>query len=692
METTPKKMSLTGRIQVAAARLKDAAKERVSRVTDKGLLPWAWGGAIVAAAALAVSFHGKSEFFYGIVANREQVISFQYPVEIVRIHAVEGKAVSSGQPILEVRRYDLSSGQDTLDEKIRRFGLEKKESAATLGSQVANLVAKREAALADLDSQIHALERKVRALESVSGVEKKSDDGVRIDPAELVDLKQKRHFTDKAIQAEINNLKSQLAAGSRPIDAQIAELEKTKTESLRQSGALKVGALFDGRVSSVNFRPGELVPAYQPILTVLSLAPRDIKGYVHENVLNDVKIGQTVYVKSIGTDRIQLTLEAVVEGMGNRIVEYPVRLRRNQAVTAWGREVVVKLKNEENSLLFGEKVEMSLVRKTDWASLMGSAYASNRANANTVITNTQTTSDGFAQALTSDNEKIQADAVEASGIWWNAKESHYLMVSDEDYDKKPGIFIVNANMRITDQLAMLNPTQIGDLESISSDGDYVYALSSQSHNRQDKLKGKRKQLVRFQYQQNKVTFQQEVDLYDVLVRLSREQPQSKLSTFLAKALNEGSIDIESHFVRDNNLYLGFKSPYGDGDSTVIIELSNVAAIFSGLKTVGKVWKEINLVDPETGRPARLSDMILVKDTLFLLGVSKMAVKSSHLWSYQLQDSKLTMRKKFTGIAAEGLAYRPDTATLMVVFDEGNKKISKYQSLRLFDIERLGSAP
>ena len=125
---------------------------------------------------------------------------------------------------------------------------------------------------------------------------------------------------------------------------------------------------------------------------------------------------------------------------------------------------------------------------------------------------------------------------------------------------------------------------------------------------------------------------------------------------------------------------------------MIIELSNVAAIFSGLKTVGKIWQEINLFDPETGRPARLSDMILVKDTLFLLGVSKMAVKNSHLWSYQLQDSKLTMRKKFPGIAAEGLAYRPDTATLTVVFDEGNKKISKYQSLRLSDIERSGSAP
>ena len=692
MQTAPKQSPPTGRVHAASVRLLDIAREKVLRVTEKGLLPWAWGGAIVAAAAIGVSFNGKSEFFYGIVGNREQVISFQYPVEIVQIHAVEGKAVSSGQPILEAKRYELSSGQDTLDQKIRRFGLEKKESAVTLGSQVANLTAQREAALADLDSQIHALERKVRALESVSGVEKKSADGVRIDPAELVDLKQKHHFTDKAIQAEINNLKSQLAASSRPIDAQIAELEKAKTESLRQSGALKVGAQFDGRVSSVNFRPGELVPAYQPILTVLSLAPRDIKGYIHENVLNEVKIGQTVYVKSIGKDHTQVTLEAVVEGMGNRIVEYPVRLRRNQAVTAWGREVVVKLKNEEKSLLFGEKVEMSLVRKTDWASLMGSAYATDRTHANTGKNDTQASIDDSARTLTSDNTKIQADAVEASGIWWNAKQSHYLMVSDEDYDKKPGIFIVNANMRITDQLTMLNPTPIRDLESISSDGEYVYALSSQSHNRQDKLTVKRKKLVRFQYQNSSVTFQQEIDLYAVLIRLSQEQPQSRLSTFLTKALKDGEIDIESHFVKAGNLYLGFKAPHGDGESTVIVELSNVAAIFSGVKTVGKIWKEINLFDPETGRPARLSDMILVKDTLLMLGVSKTSAMSSQLWSYRLDDGKLTLRNKFPGVAAEGLAYRPDTATLMVVFDEGNKKISKYQTLRLSDVERSGFAP
>jgi hypothetical protein len=202
--------------------------------------------------------------------------------------------------------------------------------------------------------------------------------------------------------------------------------------------------------------------------------------------------------------------------------------------------------------------------RTDWASWMGSAHATTHTQAKAGKKDSQAASDEFARPLASDNPKIQATAVEASGLWWNAKASHYLMVSDEDYDKKPGIFIVNPNMRITEQLTMLNATPVGDLESISSDGEYVYALSSQSHNRQDKLKAKRKQLVRFQYQQSKVTYQQEVDLYEVLVRLSREQPPSKLSSFLTQALNDGSIDIESHFVRDNNLYLGFKAPHGDG--------------------------------------------------------------------------------------------------------------------------------
>jgi multidrug resistance efflux pump len=681
MEASFKKPSRMNRILATFARSAQTAQDKITQTLAKGLLPMVWGAAIVGAAALATSFHGKSEYFYGIVGSKEQVISFQYPVEIVKVHVVEGKGVATGQQLVEVKRYDLSAGQNTLQEQIKRVSLQKRESTNTLSSQVANLTAQRDASLADVDSQIHAIERKLTALESISGIEKHS---VPANPPELIDLRQKRHSIEKASQAEIANLNSQLNAGSRPIDAQIAELQQIKTESQRQTEALKVGALFDGRVSSINFKVGELVPAYQPILTVHSRTPADIKGYIHENVLNEVKVGQTVWVKSIGSTPVNPTHEAVVEGLGNRIVEYPVRLRRNQAVTAWGREVVVKLKNEDNALLFGEKVELSLVKKSDWPmhTLMGTANA----NTQSTRSNTKIQSDDSPRTMLSDNEKIQTDAVEASGIWWNANESHYLMVSDEVYDNKPAIFIVNENMRITQQLKMHSPIEMDDLESISSDGEYVYVLSSLSYNKNNKLKAKRKKLVRFKYHKDSVTSQQEVDLYEVLVDLGNVQTKTRLSTFLQKALSEHSQDIEAHFVKDGNLYIGFKAPHGDSKTTVIVELSNVATLFSGQKVAGKIWKEIELNDPETGKPSHLSDMVIIKDKIYMLSGTGKSVKNSFLWSYGLEDGKLSMRKKFPGVIAEGLAYRTDIGAMAVVFDEGNQKQSKYQTLKFSDIE------
>jgi multidrug resistance efflux pump len=664
--------------------------DRMVPLTSIGLLPIAWGLAIAATIGLALSFHGKSEFFYGIVGTREQVISFQYPVEIVQIHAVEGKSVGEGQALLEVRRHDLAVGQETLDERIRRFDLEKKETTNTLGSQVKNLAAKREAALADLDGQIHALERKLRALDSVLGHEQKPELASSADSLELRDLQQKRRFTDQAISAEIGNLKSQLSGASRPIDAQIAELQKTKTETVRQADALRVAALFDGRVSSINFRIGELVPAYQPIASVQGLAPRDVKGYVHENVLNEVKIGQTVWVRSITPEHAGMTLEATVEGLGNRIVEYPLRLRRNQAVTAYGREVVVKLKAETNPLLFGEKVEVALAPRREWPNLLTSAHAKAAATDGNSLRaaaakggTPATAQDGVEsglQLLNSNSAAVRADLIEASGLWWNAKESHYLVVSDESHGRGPAIFVVDKNMRVEQQLKMLQPTTtIDDLESISSDGDYVYVLSSMSFNKQDKLKAKRKKLLRMRYQGHQVSEQQEIDLHDVLLRLSQDQPSSQLGTFLTAALRDKSLNVESHFVRSGKLYIGFKSPQAPSGATVIAELDSLAALFAGQKVNAQVWAQIALVDPQTQQAARLSDMTWVNDKLVLLSVSGGSPKRSQLWSYAAGDRQAKLLKQLDGVAAEGVAYRPDNATLTVVFDEGYQAPSKYQT-------------
>ena len=51
-------------------------------------------------------------------------------------------------------------------------------------------------------------------------------------------------------------------------------------------------------------------------------------------------------------------VEGDVVGVGSRIVEYPVRLRKRQDIQIWGREVLIKIP-ENNAFLLGEKVRIS---------------------------------------------------------------------------------------------------------------------------------------------------------------------------------------------------------------------------------------------------------------------------------------------------------------------------------------------
>lgn len=643
----------------------------------KAILPLIWIVALIGIFKLADSFSLKSEHFFGLADNYEQSISFQYPVEIIQTLAVEGEDAQQGMPMLEVRRNDLASSQTTLDEQIRKLELEKEEAKTTITSQVENLKAKKQSTLADIDQQIHAIEARMQlilqnrtVLTDISGISN-NEIPAPLGTKEIADLERKRHYEAQAIQSDIDHLVTQLNSTSRPVDAQIAELKAHETELRRQNKSLKVTAQFNGRIGSINFKAGDLVPAFQPIMTVHSTIPRSVKGYIHENILNEVKIGQTVWVKPTGREHDAKPLEGVVESLGNRIVEYPERLKKDPLVSAWGREVVVRLPNE-NPLLFGEKVDISLSQKKPSFQWLN-AIADHEIPSNKP--------ESLRKSGTS-NTTINMTNIEASALLWNPKEGHYLLLSDEQDNDQPGIFILDKYAGVTERLVMADDTSIDDLESISTDGNYIYVSSSLSYNKKNELKSKRRKLLRFQYQKNKVSTQQEIDLFDVLTTIIKDQPQSKVADFLTQAMDDHSIDIESHFIKDNDLYLGFKAPFTNETSAVILKLNNVEALFADQKITAEIWQTIALKDPDTGEPTQLSDMLLIKDTLMLLSVSRTSTKNSHLWSYIPKDQTLKNLQQFSGVNAEGVTYRPDLEAVVIVFDEGKDNFSKYQTVKL----------
>ncbi len=646
--------------------------------SQKRLLPISWAVAIIAVLMLSSSFNDKSLHFFGIAGEPEQSINFQYPVEVVQFFVTEGAEVKQGQNILAVKRHELDTKLIRINQEIRQFQLQKQETTSANNSQLTNLTAKKETIIADMDYQIHALEQRLKInrdmVRSISG--RRASKKLVAGNTELNDLKRKRHYSVAAVQAQIDHLVEQLSAANRPIDIQINELHTRRDSLQQQNVSLKVKAQFDGRIGSINFKPGELISPFQAIMSVHSRIPRYVKGYIHEFVLNDVKVGQKVWIKSIAFDDEKNTLAGVVESLGNRIVEYPERLKKNPMVQAWGREVVVRMNSLKNPLLFGEKVQVFLEPPDNDYQV-----------ANIINTAVASIHGAFAKpsgsAILSSNPAINAGDIEASGLLWNAKTDHYLLISDETSNQQLPLFIMDQKGVVSVRLSMQNMSaqSIDDLESISSDGDRIYILSSLSHNKKDRLKNKRKLLTRFNYQQQAITELQQIDLYKVLgaIKDSRSTP-AKLALFLDQAITDHSMDIESHFVKNNTLYLGFKSPFTDASKALIIKINDLEALFAGVISEAQIWKSLNLADPETGEPMQLSDMLMVGDDLFITGVSRSSSRKSVLWRYLPKQQTLENIQQFPGLKAEGISYHPEKSMFTVVFDNNGNTPSSYLTI------------
>ncbi len=278
--------------------------------------------------------------------------------------------------------------------------------------------------------------------------------------------------------------------------------------------------------------------------------------------------------------------------------------------------------------------------------------------------------------LKSANSAIQAKNIEASGIVWNPDNSHYLIVSDEIFKKQSNVFVMDEEGLISANLQLQDNETIDDVESISLDNSYIYILSSLSHNEQGNLKASRKKFIRFKYLNQQIVEQQDIDLYEILKTVKDTNADQTLVDFLNKGFKNNSLDIESHFVRNNTLFLGFKSPSAGNGSSMIIKINDVEALFSGILPQLEIVKIIRLFDPETDKSMQLSDIMEVNGQLFMLSVSRSGAQKSILWHFQPTENTLEVIQEFSGLQAEGLTYNPEFSLITVVFDEG-KSTSKY---------------
>ncbi len=317
---------------------------------------------ILAVMSITVYFKNKASIFFGIAESREIAINSENAVEVGEIYVGQGQAIEVGDPLIKLINPELSLKINNISHELDELKAQNDLNTGSLQYKLNQLKAEKAAREDEFQTQIrelgaqYELNKKLTSkLKSIDTLKKNGEDNNPINPIQLKiqNLKNEMDHSLRQIQMQIDELKSGMSKDENPLGIKINSLEQELALLKEDEIKLKITSPIKGVIGSVNYKQGEKVSPFTTLLTLHNKAPSYIKGYIHEKIYSKVQNGQSVKVFS--TSGKSNYVKGEIVGVGSRIVEYPIRLRKRQDIQIWGREVVIKIP-EENSFLLGEKV------------------------------------------------------------------------------------------------------------------------------------------------------------------------------------------------------------------------------------------------------------------------------------------------------------------------------------------------
>jgi hypothetical protein len=432
----------------------------------------------------------------------------------------------------------------------------------------------------------------------------------------------------------------------------------------------------------VKFKDGEKVSPFDTILTLHTTSPSYAKGYIHENLYSQIKIGDTVTVTPV-TDKTQVMFGNVV-GVGSRIVEYPVRLLKRPDVQVWGREVLIKLPNN-NALLLGEKV---LISPLDASRIKLPVFQKQQVMVNDTINTIEEMPKIPVNPDIKDikvNVDLTKETIEASGLAFLPDIASYIVISDETEGKTPFLFLMDENGNVGEKIKIDGLSEINDMESITTnDQHFYYILSSQSYNKKGKCPPARKLFIRVQRDGKSFKLDRSIYLFDLLQTAASKTADPRLTEFVNQSALDQSVDVEGMTIFNDTLLLGFKNPKIK-DEAVILAVANYNSCFDQNNISEQqvsIWRTIPIYDRNLNTYCGISDLKSYKGKLYGLStgvVSKNGIDEDTglFWEYTPSSNEFMVIQSFPGVKPEGLAINETTGKFLIVFDNGAKNPSQF---------------
>ncbi|MDZ7377496.1 MAG: HlyD family secretion protein, partial [candidate division KSB1 bacterium] len=563
-------------------------------------------------AALATVFYLTQNWFInkkfiGIVERRSHPLGVQEPGRINQLLVNIGDEVKKDQILAILDISDLKTTLDQLQEELTSFQRLKRAQRDRYSIQVHRMALQLENEAADLVERLSLIRSKSTELAGLNA------EIERLQQAEQAGLGHSRDLADLVLQRDalatyLNELNKDLAfqtqklertrksrqmLSAADIDSMAESLlweQMEYAESLRRLVAetdhrinlRSVIAPCDGFVTEILARPGDVIDAFLPIITVEEARPTYLDVYIPEQSNLTLQAGMTAEIYSSRSRKYNTT--GVVTFIHPEFTRASERLSFRGQIF-WARKVRVELP-KDHQLLPGEVVNVRILKKNaanQSASLIASEKKSADANplqkkAPSVI------------PMEVPQNLWNKTRFEPSGVAWLPDIQKFLIVSDDTgiqdalNDHAPYLFLMDESGNVAEApMPLLGIEKINDLEAIAPAGNGAfYLISSQNISKKNKRPGSRELIIKVQRDGEKLVVQGQVQFLSLLLNSFSLPELRALGLEKFEADGQPVLNIEGAAFHDHALYLGLKEPVTN-KGAIIWKLENVDDIFTSRK-------------------------------------------------------------------------------------------------------------
>lgn len=294
------------------------------------------------------------------VIPEKKAISFHKAVKVKEIYVIPGQKVKAGDPLLKVERQDLLLDVESKTKALENLKSENQTLSIQMEYERKLNKSNLELRLRNIDADIKRLElvRDNQQLlsENIKALNIWDDSTSSIDQSyidmRLAILKNEKSslMSDYGLLVQKNNEIFNLK--QRELDNNIFLIQEELKLLVQEEKELLKTANQDGIIGNVLAEVDELVTPFSTLISLYDNNPSVIRALVNEDIRLKLQPDQKVIVES--TNRNYNAQGTILE-IGSRIVEYPSRLKLNQEMMIYGREIFISIA-PNSEFLHGEKV------------------------------------------------------------------------------------------------------------------------------------------------------------------------------------------------------------------------------------------------------------------------------------------------------------------------------------------------